>query len=477
MVFSHGPGLVWAARSHTRQMTFPRSADERLAAWFAHRRRKPLILRGARQTGKTTAVRRLGERAPLLVELNLERPDDLALVRRCRSAAELLERLETRANLAELPRNAILFLDEIQEYPEALKWLRFFFEDRPGLAVVAAGSLLEVRLRREALPFPVGRVEFLRLEPLTFLEFLRATDAARLADDLEQAFDDGGPVAESLHELAMDRFREFLLVGGLPEAVDVWQSSSSYSEVGMVHTALRQAYAEDLLKYRVGGTTRYLEVVLAGAPAHYGARFKVRQLAPGEKDKPVTEALDLLEQAMILFRVRPTASRSLPLVPRRRAAHKLLPLDIGLALSELGVRPEHLAGKPVESILDGRIAEAVVGIQLLASNPEGPRQLSFWTREGGARSNAQVDYLVPTAGGVVPVEVKAGASGSLKSMHQFLAGGEHDVGVRLSSARGGLEQLEVGLGDGRTLTYRLRSVPLYLAELVARRSILGRQAG
>lgn len=454
-------------------MTFPRSADHRLAEWLAHPRRKPLILRGARQTGKTTAIRRLGAGAPLMIELNLERHDDLALVRTCQSAADLLRRLEVRGNLSSIPAGAILFLDEIQEHPDGLKWLRFFYEDRPDLAVVAAGSLLEVRLRKESLPFPVGRVEFLRLEPLTFLEFLRATEDERLADELQQAFDDGGGVDPGLHDLAMQRLRDFLLVGGLPEAVDVWRSSRSQVEVGAVHGALRQAYAEDLLKYRTRGGTEHLEAVLAAAPAHYGSRFKVRQLVPGMKDRPVAEALSLLEQAMVLFRVAPTAERSLPLVTRTRAAHKLLPLDVGLALSELGIRPEHLADKPVEAILDGRIAEMFVGIQLLAAHPEQPRTLCFWTREGTSRSNAEVDYLVPTAAGVLPVEVKAGAAGSLKSLHQFLAGAGRDLGVRLSSAPGGLERLSAGISSGRTLDYRLRSVPLYLAELIGTRPVVG----
>ncbi len=459
-------GYLTLSPGPRQDMTFPRTADDRLRTWFAHPRRKPLILRGARQTGKTTAVRRLGEGSSLFLELNLERHDDLSLVRTCRSAEELLRRLETRANLKSIPDGALLFLDEIQEHPDALKWLRFFYEDRPDLAVVAAGSLLEVRLRDEPLPFPVGRVEFLRLEPLTFLEFLRAADDGRLAEDLEQAFDSNEGVESSLHELGMERLREFLLVGGLPEAVDVWASTKSAVEVGAVHGALRQAYAEDLLKYRIPGGTRHLETVLAAAPAHYGSRFKIRQLASGEKDKPVAKALELLEQAMVLYRATPTAARTLPLVPRARAARKLLPLDIGLALSELDVRPEHLAGKPVESILDGRIAEAFVGVQLLAAHPDRARALSFWTREGGSSSNAEVDYLVPSPEGVIPVEVKAGVAGSLKSLHQYLLEAEVDLGVRLSSAPGGLENLRAKLNDGRVLSYRLRSCPLYLAELV-----------
>ena len=232
-----------------------------------------------------------------------------------------------------------------------------------------------------------------------------------------------------------------------------------------MHDALHQAYREDLLRYRPGGTIRFLELVLSNAPAHYGARFKVRNLAPGERDKPVTEALELLERAMVLHRATPTSARELPLVGRRAAARKLLPLDIGLALTQLGIPPERLEGNAVEKLLDGRIAEAIAGIQLITAHPERLRSLSFWTREGSAKSNAEVDYLVPTTEGVLPVEVKSGAAGSLKSLHQYLDGSETDLGMRLSCSAGSEEALGVTLQSGKTLRYRLRSMPLYLAEL------------
>lgn len=447
-------------------MSFPRTLDGQLAAWRTHPRRKPLVLRGARQTGKTTAVRRLGEGVSRFLELNLERHEDLALVRTCHSAGALLERLQQKHDLARLPRDTLLFLDEVQEHPEALGWLRYFLEDHPEIAVVAAGSLLEVRLRDETLPFPVGRVEFLRVEPLTFLEYLRATSDGRLAEDLTSAFPEPGGVDEGLHHLAMERFREFLLVGGLPEAVEVWRTTRSLVEVRRVHVALRQAYSEDLLKYGTRGDTRQLELILENAPAHYGARFKNRHLAPGEKDRPVAAALGLLERAMVLYRVAPTSATRLPLSARQRAARKLLPLDIGLALSQLEISPEHLAGRAVESLREGRIAEAFVGIQLLAARPDQPRALSFWTREGRANSRAEVDYLLPSSEGVLPVEVKSGASGTLRSLHRYLATSEGDLGVRLWASPGGLEHLRVDLGGGEILEYRLRSLPLYLAELL-----------
>jgi len=446
-------------------MPFPRTADRHLAAWFARPNRKPLVLRGARQTGKSTAVRKLGAQAPLFLELNLERHRDLSLVRTCRSAGELLERLQQRDDLARLPPNTLLFLDEVQEHPEALAWLRFFFEDHPGLAVVAAGSLLEVKLRNQALPFPVGRVEFFRLEPLTFLDFLEATGSGRIAAGLRAELHRKDGIPEGLHRLALERFRDFLLVGGLPEAVEVWRTTRSRVEVARVHTALEQAYLEDLLKYGIRTGTRHLEQVLTQAPASFGSRFKIRELARGERDRPVATALDLLERAMVLHRAVPTARTALPLLGRGKAAHKLLPLDVGLALAQLGVNAEYLSGGPLEALMDGRLAEIFAGIQLLARRPDRPRELHFWTREGKGGATAEVDYLLPTPHGVLPIEVKSGPAGSLKSLHLFLAASGGRTGIRLCTRPGGTENLSVTLRGGPRLDYTLITLPLYLAEL------------
>jgi len=448
-------------------MIFSRNLDQELLQWWGRPERKALILRGARQTGKSTAVRQLGTKASLFLELNLERFEDLALVRSCHSAEQLLQRLQQHHNLLAIPPGSLLFLDEIQEHPQAMRWLRFFHEDYPELGVVAAGSLLEVRLRKETLPFPVGRVEFLRAEPLTFLEFLDATRGDRLHRDLLAQYRESGSIEAGLHELAMSRFRTFLQVGGMPEAVATWHRTGNLVAVGEILDSLQQAYLEDLPRYGSStGTVVNLQMVLTGIPALVGRRFKQREVIHGMKDHAVREALQLLELAMILYRVVPTASLRQPVQPRPKAAHKLLPLDIGMALRQLGLRTEDLERKPIEKILDGRIAEAFVGLQLLARNPRASRRLSFWAREGAGAQRAEVDYLVPHAGNMIPVEVKAGATGSLRSLHQFLALSGDSCGIRLCSARGGIEQLQVTLPQGGSLRYELHSLPLYLAELV-----------
>ncbi len=447
-------------------MAFSRYFDSALQSWWKRPDRKPLILRGARQTGKSTAVRELGKKARQFIELNFERHRDLQIVRSCNSPEQLLQRLKEVFNFADFPSGTLLFLDEVQEHPDAINWLRFFYEDFPQIAVVAAGSLMEVRLRDSALPFPVGRVEFLRIEPLTFLDFLDATSNIQLASSLRNEFSNPDGIPEGLHQLAMDKFRSFLLVGGMPEAVAKWDASADWNEVGLVHESLQQAYLEDLLKYGVRTGTTILETVLAAAPNFYGSRFKLQELAVEWRSKALSEAMALLEKAMVLHRARPTYHMQLPLIPRARAAHKLIPLDMGLALSQWGVRPQHLATTKVEGLLGGRVAEAFVGVQLLARNPHRSRDLHFWTRESKASSSAEIDYLLPTENGVLPIEVKSGASGSLKSLHQYLAASDGAVGIRLNSGTGGVEKLQAHLPQGGRLNYFLHTYPLYLVELI-----------
>ena len=440
-------------------MIFKRQATQSLSLWYTGKQRKPLILRGARQVGKSTAVHQLAKQAPFYIELNLERYDDLMLIRSCNSADELIKRLGQQLGKVNFPDDTLIFIDEVQEHAEAVKWLRFFYEDHPQLAVVVAGSLFEIRLRENPQSIPVGRVEFMRLEPLSFIEFLVATGDEVIAADIERSYYEEKVIDEGLHQLAMDRLRLFLLVGGLPEAVKMWSTTKNHTEVFRVHQNILQGYREDLLKYGKPRRIQELQHVLTNAPTFYGGRYKVTTLAAGLKEKLVAEAVDLLEQAMVIYNVLPTANTQEPFTPRARAAKKLIPLDVGMALSQLNTTPEQLKNTNIESLLDGRIAEMFVGVQLLGRSTGQMRNLFFWTREGAAKSNAEIDYIISTSRGVVPVEVKAGATGTLKSLHFFMEKSKTNYCVRLCSARGGIQKLN---------GYTLRSLPLYMTELITK---------
>jgi predicted AAA+ superfamily ATPase len=443
-------------------MYLPRSIDATLLAWSRDADPKPLVLRGARQTGKTEAVRRLAEHFDLFLELNLERFEDLSLVRSCRSADELLTALAARHNLERFPARTLLFLDEIQESAEAVAWLRFLREDHPQLFVVAAGSLLEVRLQERGFSFPVGRVTFRVLRPFTFFEFLAANGRDVLARQLAAAVSEGQPIAPAIHEQALELLRDYLLVGGMPEAVARWVAERNPAAVRSVHRDLVQALAEDLQRFGNLREVGYLEAAFDNLRHHVGLRFRYENFAPGYRSQLMKNALAKLEAALLIHRALPTSSQALPLRERPRSAAKLLPLDIGLALYTLGSGFETTRSLPLGQVLDGRIAEIFAGQQLLASAPGFPGELFFWVSES-SHSNAEVDYLIPIGGQPVPVEVKSAAAGSLKSLHQFLWRAGLSTGIRLHTGRFADERLKVQMPEGE-LSYRLLSLPVYLAE-------------
>lgn len=451
-------------------MYLPRNIDAVLAEWSAGPDPKPLVLRGARQTGKSSAVREFGRRFDLFLELNLERYEDVALVRSCHSADELLLALAARANVARFPERTLLFFDEIQETPELIHWLRFFREDHPELFVIAAGSLLEVRLAEKGFSFPVGRVTFRTLHPLSFLELLRACGRDVLAARLEEDLLAGRGVAAPLHAQAMGLLRDYLFVGGMPGAVVRWLDDGNPAAIREAHADLWQALAEDIQKYRDGSSASDLETAFDNLKHHYGLRFRYENFAPGYKSERMKTALGKLEAALLIQRVWPSHSLTLPLSVKPKSAPKLLPLDVGLALYTLGTGFQAVRSEPLDRLLEGRLAEIFVGQQLLADEAGRPEPLSFWVSES-SRGNAETDYLLAGPAAPVPVEVKSGASGSLKSVHQFLSRAGLDLALRFHGGPYADERHSVQMPEGR-LDYRLLSLPLYLAEL-ARRVIAG----
>ncbi len=445
----------------------PRSVDRELHEWSASRSRKPLILRGARQTGKTSSVRHLGAtRFDLFLEINLERREDLRLAQACRSAEELLDALSARHHVDRFPERTLIFLDEIQEHPEAVRWLRFFKEDHPELAVIAAGSFLELRLQDRGFSFPVGRVTFQTLRPLSFFEFLDAAGSGGLRQRLLAAFHDHRAPAPAIHDLTLAALRDYLWIGGMPEAVAAWADERTPGVVVEIQESILQAFAEDLQKYRGARRAEYLEAAFDALPAHYGKRFKYQSFVPGYKSRPMQTALGKLESALVVSRVLPTSSLQPPLEIRRRAAAKLLPLDVGLAFFAMGGSLLDARTISLDRLLDGRMAEIFAGQQLLGTLPGYPGRLHFWVRQA-AHSNAEVDYLLGDSGRLFPVEVKAAASGALRSLHQFLWRSGQELGVRLYGGPFLDERHRVQMPDGE-LEYRLLSLPLYLAEALGR---------
>ena len=441
-----------------------------LRRWLARRRRKPLVLRGARQVGKTTVVRQFAASAGMpLCEVNLERHLYLDEVFKGLDTRRILRELETLGGTR--LAGSILFLDEVQAAPHALHALRYLYEDRPDLPVLAAGSLLEFTLADHSFSMPVGRIEYLHVGPMSFAEFLRAADPGSI--ERLESFDLDAPPAEAAHRLLQRRFREYLLVGGLPEAVQAHCESGSPLEVAAVHRSIADTYRDDFAKYARGSRLTRLQRLFDGIPRSVGRKVTYRNLDPDARAEEVRSALDLLVKARICTRVIHSHCSGLPLgadVDDRTC--KLLFLDVGLMNHVCGLDgPSIDAMDAIRLVNEGGIAEQYVGQQLATFGAgEAAPALHYWLRHART-GNAEVDYVISRGDWIVPIEVKAGRSGSLKSLFQFAHEKRPPLAVRFDANPASLQtarhRVRAG-ADTVPVTLRLLSLPLYAVEALPR---------
>lgn len=447
-----------------------------LEQWLAAPRRKPLVIRGARQVGKSTLVRLFCEAAGRpLVAVDLERRPELAAAfGRVREPRALLNLIETAANAPVAP-GAVLFLDEIQAAPPALAALRYFLEDMPEQPVLAAGSLMEFALAERALPMPVGRVSYLHMGPMTFTEFLRGSGQERLAERIE-AFDwpsaGTGPEFDALHGLALAALRHYLFVGGMPEAVREYGESGRLQAVGAIHGGIVETYRDDLLKYAARRDQARMLRVFNFAAQQAGRKVKYSNVSEGEPSATIRRDIELLAMARVVAKVTHSHCAGLPLQAHlNERAFKLIFLDVGLMNAICGLPWETLASAKEDRLVNaGAVAEQFVGQHLqhlLAERPN--RELTYWLREGRS-NNAEVDYVVAFGGRIVPIEVKANRARALKSLHQFVAEKDVELAVRFDAQPPSLQTVQADIPGGarangaRRVRYRLLSLPLYLIE-------------
>lgn len=435
-----------------------------LDEWAERSHPKPLIIRGARQVGKTTLVRIFAEqRFERLVELNFERDPHLASLFSSNDPRRTLELLALQVGGEIRPRETLLFLDEIQAAPEVLAALRYFYEELPELHVVAAGSLLELALENPNFSVPVGRIEYLHLAPMHFDEFLVAAGESQLRDFL-RAWQLGDEIPEALHLKLSHRLQEYFLVGGMPEAVKAWLESGSYRESERVKHSILATFHDDFGKYGRTVDTRLLRKVFERLPHLVGGKLKYVHIDREERSKDLADALHQLSLARVAAKIPRTAANGVPLgAEASERDFKILCLDIGLMTTACGLSALdlELAEDPL-MVHRGALAEQFVGQHLLGAGPswETPR-LYYWARDKRG-SSAEVDYLLAVGGEIVPVEVKAGKTGTLKSLHLFLREKGRRIGLRLSSQPPSLLDATTSLPDGRDIPFRLLSLPLYL---------------
>ena len=440
---------------------FNRKIEANLQEWKDRSKRKPLILRGARQTGKTTLVRKFASRFGRLIELNLEKDAIRKIFDEVRDIKQVIQSIEGIANQRIVPGESLLFLDEIQNSVSAIKLLRYFYEEMPGLHVIAAGSLLEVRMKKEGWSFPVGRVEFLYLFPVTFEEFLSALGEDVLMDALLH-YQPDKPLPIPLHEKLTDLIADYMIVGGLPEAVDTYAKSRSFASVKNCHETLVSSFKEDFAKYSKASEVEYLKLVWDRVPFEIGNRIKYSKIAGSNAaSHNISRAFDILHEAMLVERIFPTTHLALPLAAKPKASPKAVFLDIGLCCHALHLTKDQVKEKILNPVYGGALFEEFVGQELLSSDFQHRNPLYFWTREEKGTCS-ELDFLVSVGNRIIPVEVKSGSHGSLKSLHQFLCRSGTSLGVRVCNRPLQIEDHLLTTPDGKQLNYKLLSLPFYL---------------
>lgn len=449
-----------------------RNALRVLQHWLKEIERKPLIIRGARQVGKTRLVRIFAEEAGLdIVEINLERHLYLQKIFAGYDIGKILVELEGLAGKKIAPGRSLLFLDEVQAVPEAIAALRYFYEELPDLPVIAAGSLLEFTLSDHSFSMPVGRIEYLHLGPMTFHEFLEAVDPYS-AEELKKLFlsgDSSFPISRSLHHRFLDLMRKYMIVGGMPQAVFVYKDSNDFFQVARVQDSILDTYVDDFAKYSGNIDLLRLQNVFRALPSQLGKKVIYKRFSHDESSVKIRHALELLIKARLAAKVIHSHGNGIPLgAEMDDQVFKLLYLDVGLLNRISGIPPREISAMEGAVLVNnGIVAEQFIGQHLL-QHPDlrSPLFLHYWQRDG-RRGNAEIDFLVQIDSGIYPLEVKAGKSGSLKSIHQFMGEKGRNLALRMDANPPSLQDVKV-LGHDRTeISYKLLSLPLYSVEYIS----------
>ena len=409
-------------------MYYKRFIDNYLSDWAKRKVHKPILLRGARQVGKSTAVRHLGEKFKYFVEINLEKqPDYKTLFKQDLDVKRIVPQMAAMYGTPIVPGETLLFIDEIQECEEAIMAMRYFKEDMVGLHVIAAGSLLEFVL--DDLPtFGVGRIHSMYMFPMTFDEFLLANGENLLMEARDQA-SATSPLPEPLHDKLVQLLRTFMLVGGMPESVVKWVETHDYLQCQEVQDDILTGYEDDFPKYKKKIDPQLLSATMKSAAVQATKKF-VYAKVPGEyKTAEVKKAVEMLIKAGILIAVTHSDANGLPLGDEKdESIRKMLLLDTGLMLRLLNmtlgdisaITTQILTASAADLVNKGTVAEMLAGLELLHyRTPNLKHELYYWLRQA-KNSTAEVDYLLSKDMKVMPFEVKAGVQGGMRSLWDFM---------------------------------------------------------
>jgi len=405
-----------------------------LLDWKKAKNRKVLLMRGSRQVGKTFIVRELAKEFNHFVEINFEKNTDIqSFFEQNLDPARICTNLSAYYGIPIIDGETLLFFDEIQSCSKAIQSLRFFYESKPGLHVIAAGSLLEFALSG-LTSWGVGRIRSLYMYPMSFDEFLMANDQDALIELKKEASPEN-PLNPAFHGKLKEYLRNFLLIGGMPEAVRTFiGNSADMNSVQNVLSDIATSYYDDFAKYKGRIPVLRLREVMNSVVSQAGGKYIYSQAGPLSNPAQAKEALELLEMAGLVYKVYHSSGQGVPLGSEVNfKKFKSLLHDCGIFQQIAGLRiSDLLIAENIDMMDKGNIAEAFAGVEMIKySHAYEKRQLYYWHREKRG-SSAEVDYLIEQESHVVPVEVKSGSTGKMQSLNLFIDEKESSKGIRIS---------------------------------------------
>lgn len=412
--------LGFLTKNRFERVFMKRLIDYHLKQWKDSPMRQPLLLRGARQVGKTHAARELGKSFSSFVEINLEENEDARKIFDGNlTAQEIVIKLEAIAGKSIIPRETLLFLDEIQAAPRAILALRYFYEQMPELHVIAAGSLLDFAI--EQVGVPVGRVQFMYMYPLSFIEYLAAIKSKHAIQLLlEHPIDT--EISQAIHEMLLQELGQYLALGGMPQVLQMWQESKKIQSCAEIQSRIIATYRQDFSKYARTKQIKYVELVFEEVPRQLSRPFKYSEIEGEYRKRELAPALDLLATASVIHKVFFSPGQGIPLgYGTNPLDYKVLLIDVGIAQKMLDANISRWFIDPLKEFINkGELLEAFIGLELIAyASPHDKKRCYYWHRQERT-SQAEVDYLVQLGREIVPVEVKSGAGKNIRSMRTFL---------------------------------------------------------
>lgn len=405
-----------------------------LKQWRDSPQRTPLLIRGARQVGKTHLIRQFGNLFDSFIEVNFEKsPALIQIFNQDLDPFRIIKELSIALNKKIIPGESLLFFDEIQQAPQAITAMRYFYEELPSLHLIGAGSLIDFAI--EKVGVPVGRISFLYMYPMSYIEFLHAKNEISLAVELIE-HDPKLPINEAIHQKSLKLLGEYMAIGGMPQSVYQWISHQDIKICVEVLQNIKNAYQQDFEKYAKKHQIKYVELLFQQIPTVISQHIKFSNLSEVYRRRELEPALELLEKAGIVHKIIQTKGSGIPLGAQAKLNNfKLSMLDIALTQNILGLEFKSWFLEPEITLVNkGGITENFVGQEILAySNPKANQQLYYWHRESRS-SNAEVDYLIVNGSKVLPIEVKSGHGGNLQSIKLFLESHtDSSYGIRFST--------------------------------------------